>query len=38
MQYDEDFTGTEEEILERIRALRDRIRQLVGDFVIELLI
>lgn len=34
----EDFTGTEAEILERIRVLRDRIRQLVGGFIIEFLI
>jgi hypothetical protein len=34
----EDYTGTAEEILQKARVLRDRIRQLVGGFIIEYLI
>lgn len=34
----EDYTGTAEEKLQKARVLRDRIRQLVGGFIIEYLI
>jgi arsenate reductase len=31
----EDFTGTDEEILEKVRQLKDRIKQLIIDFIKE---
>ena len=31
----EDFSGTEEEVLEKVRALRDQIRTLVSGFIQE---
>lgn len=31
----EDFTGTEEEIMEKVRQLRDKTKTLVKDFIME---